>query len=391
MKLLLTISFILTYLFSFGQVTYKWRYYTKSSGTTYDGYYSVAMPSDSLTNPTKRPLIVFYPGAGETGASNLTEAKAVLHGTSRDLKMGLWNGGIKQSNGYTDSIVYPIYVVVQTNDPDGSVPSIPLQRDIFNAFLADYNTYINYDEIHLAGLSIGGRNALFALVNSGSSPNTVTYATQFASAFLASAGGRSASITDNAANIGSWAVKGGRLAYSTGADDVVSPRYDTATIIKMVNDSVPGSGVGFTWRYADGFTDQGHGGWDTLWRYNRHWNFIGGLTPFEWHLKHTKAPKAVAQTIINTTSDNVTLNGVSNGWYKTVAWSTSSGATISNASSDTTGVYNIPVGTTTYTLTVTNTNDARTATHTVTVNRTAVSTEAEFIKTRGRELKVITE
>ena len=151
MKLLLTISLLLSSLLTVGQVTYTWRYYSATSGSDV-GYYSVAMPSDSLTNSNKRPAFFFHPGNGETGAGNATEANAVKFGTSRDLKIGLWNGGVKQSNGYTDSIVYPVYVVIQSNDADGSVGNVSRLRNLFDTFFPSYSWIIDTDQMHVAAL-----------------------------------------------------------------------------------------------------------------------------------------------------------------------------------------------------------------------------------------------
>lgn len=368
-KILLTISLTILSLCASAQVTYVWRYYSTTVGSL-QGYYSVAMPSDSATNPAKRPAFFFFPGTGETGLGNTTEANATKYGTSRDLKLGHWNGAVKQGNGYTDSMVNPIYVVIQQTDADASVGNVSTLRNLFNTVKNAY-PLIDTNQMHVAGLSLGGREILLSLVNYGGSAGAnAIYANGFASAFIASAGGKTTNITDNAATIAGWAQNGGRMFYAVGANDISTTRYDTATIMNMMNSAVPGSAMGRQWTFADGFTTEGHGGWDTLWRFNRHWYFLNGLTPFEWQLQFTKTPKAVAQSSITTTGNSIILNGVSNGWYKTVAWSKVSGssATITSPNSDTTTITGLAPGTYTFRMTVTNTGDGRTATHDVTVS-----------------------
>lgn len=369
-KLFITILLLFTSLYSMSQVTYTWRYYSKVTADGATCYYSVGMPSDSLTNTNKRPLFCFEPGAGQTGSGNTTEANAVAYGYSRDVKNGSRSGGLKQSNGYTDSTVYPIYMVAQQSIVSPS-NSLGVARYRWRAVWADYDDYIDYDQIHFGGLSLGGRQELYMISNVGSSAgDPYVFAHTPATFFLASPGGKSASITDNAFYIGEYVKKGGRVAMTTGTTDSAGA-YKTGELDNYFNDSVANSFVGRDWVSGDGMGGTTHCCWDAVWP--NEWDFLGNIDIYEWQLKHTKKPQAVAQTTINTSASSVTLNGVSNGWYKTVAWTKQSGgsATIVSSSSDTTSVTGLSVGTYVFRMTVTNTGDSRTATHDVTVNVSA--------------------
>lgn len=365
-KLLLTISLNLLSLYSFSQVTYTWRYYSKTAADGALCYYSVGMPSDSA-NGKKRPLFCFEPGAGETGSGKTTEANAVLYGYSKAVKNGTRSGGVKQSNGYADSIVYPIYMVAQQSIASPS-NAVGTTRYRWRAVWADYDNYIDYDQIHFGGISLGGRCDLYLLANVGNSAgDPYVFAHTPATFFLASPGGRTTNITNNSFYLGEYVKKGGKVAMTTGTNDPEAV-YKTGELVNYFNDSVANSFVGRDWTSGDGIGGTGHCCWGPVWV--KEWDFLGGIDIYEWQLKHTKAPKAVAQTIINTTGSSVTLNGVSNGWYKTVAWAKQSGgsATITSPNSDTTTVTGLTPGTYVFRLTVTNTGDSRTATHDVTVN-----------------------
>ena len=397
MKLLIKLSVVIVIICGIAslqlhaQVTYTWRYYTSPSGKAYDGYYLVGMPSDSASNVNKRPVLAFYPGAGETGASgNLTLANAAKYGPVRDVYQGLWSGGVVQSNGYADSTVYPIYLVMQNNNAASGSMAQDVTKAVWDVFYTSYSQYIDTNQLHMSGLSLGGRQGLLVLANSGRSAGLLPFAHQWASAFFASAGGRSANITNNADLIGSWAAKGGRLYYAIGAQDaLLSNRYDTATVIKMLNDSLPGAGEAHVWHLSDGFSSEDHCCWDVLWGYNKDWYFLHDLNATEWQLQFTKTPQAVAQASITTNASSITLNGVTNGWNKTVAWTkiSGTGGVITTPSKDTTSVTGLTAGSYVFRLTVTNTADGRTATHDVNVTIDAIPVSDGYLKAFPRIAK----
>jgi len=368
-------------------VTYTWRYYSKALATGNTGWYLVGMPSDSATNTNKRMVFCFEPGTGETGDGNLTEANAAKYGYARDLKLGLWDGGILQSDGYNDSIVYPIIIVAQSSGVQTSTVSISRTR--WDAVLGDYPLR-DTNQIHFGGLSLGGRNILYLASNVGSSAgDPYRFAHSPVTMFVASPGGKSTNITDNAYYMGQYARKGGKFGISTGAGDNGSQVYFANNIKPYFNDTIPGSAFGEDWvTGVNGFTADGHCCWDTLFKFNRTYPWAGGKTIYEWQAQYTKTPKAIAQSVVNATSATVTLNGVSNGWYRTRAWTQVSGpaATINSPSSDTTSI-NLTGGAGDYVfrLTVTNTGDGRTATHDVAVYR-APTVGTYIIKKRGRKL-----
>lgn len=379
-KIFITILSVLFSTYSIGQVTYTWRYYSRDTAG-FTNWYSVGMPSDSLTNPNKRAVLCFEPGIGETGSGNLTEAKAVLYGYSRDVKNGTSSGGVKQSNGYADSIVYPIYIVAQQTVASPS-NAVATARYRWKAVWKDYEQYIDLDQIHFGGLSFGGRQNLYIISNVGSSAgDAYAFARMPATFFMASPGGKSTSITDNSFYIGEFVKMGGRAAMTTGTNDDQGA-YKVGELSNYFNDSVANSFVGRDWVSGDGMGGTNHCCWQNVWPHE--WDFLGGIDINEWQMKHIKRPQAIAQSTINTTASSVTLNGVSNGFYKTVAWTKQSGgaATITSPSSDTTTVTGLSEGTYVFRMTVTNTNTSQTATHNVTVNVTTPVWPGYILRTK---------
>lgn len=381
MKLIITILFSIFSLVSFSQITYTWRYYTKSvlGGTS---NYLVGMPSDSLTNINKRPVYLMEPGSSETGTGNSTEVLAKKYGYARDLTLGLWSGGVTQSDGYQDSVVYPIYIVAQRTS---STNSAPHNWDKWKKVLDDYVTYIDLDQVHIGGISLGGKNILYFMGNS-----TDTNYHRWTSIFLASPGGFSSQITDSTANFQEYVDKGGKVGLSTGAGDASA--YRVSDILPFFNAFVPGSAVGENWvSGVNGFTAQSHCCWDTLFKYDRVYTWANNKSIYEWQAQFTRAPKAIAQTTIYTAESSITLNGVSNGWYKTKTWTKVSGpsASITSPNSDTT-VVSLTGGEGTYVfrMTVTNTHTGVTATHDATVNRTSSGPGLPIYiyKKRGRKI-----
>ncbi len=363
MRFTLTILLSLFTLASYSQVTYTWRYYLATADAAgFQNYYLVGMPSDSATNTNKRPVYMTLPGADEDG-SGTSLANAHKYGWADSVYLGTRSGAITQSNGYTDSVVNPIYVSTHrasvTNQPARIIAQI-------KKFFVDYATYADYDQLHEGGISLGSKSLMRKLVDSVTTDFQNIGTTQW---WTSPGGTDGTNITPNLSKINQYYAKGGRVAFTTGTDDADTYHYSA------LSSAAPGSVVGRDWTSGDGIGTTTHGGWSKVWV--KAWDFLGNKSPRQWAAQFTKAPKAVAQSVINTTSSSVMLNGVSNGWYKTVAWTKISGTgTIASASSDTTSVTGIGVGTSVYRLTVTNTNDSRTATHDVTVNRTTTAPTA---------------
>jgi len=349
------------------------------------------MPSDSATNSNKRIVYCYEPGAGET-AGFTSLALAVKYGYARDIYLGLWNGGIHQSNGYQDSIVYPIFVVAQYEG--GSTSAVGTSRTRWDNVLVDIPQK-DTSQIHFSGVSLGGRTLLYMAANvASSSGDPYRFAHSPATMFFASPGGKTTSITNNQIYMKYYVMKGGRVLMATGTNDNAGA-YKVDEILPYFNDTLSGSAVGADWvSGVNGFTNDTHCCWDTLYKFDRTYSWTNGMNIYDYQAQFTKTPKAVAQTTINTSGSSVILNGVSNGWYKTIAWSKVGGpsASITSASQDTTAV-NLTGGEGTYIfrMTVTNTGDGRTAVHDVTVNVTTPSSGATFIKKRGRKLIIITD
>lgn len=395
-KIFITISLLLTTLCAMSQVTYTFRYYSKVVSTV-TVYYAVAMPSDSLTNPNKRPFFCWEPGSLETGTGNCTFENAVKVGYLLDLYLGLWDGGIVQSNGYQDSVVYPIYTSMQYESTPST--SVSNNRVRWNGLFSDYTAYRDTNQTHMGGLSQGGLNTFSRATRwNASSANDINFCMSFASFFGASPGGK---LPSNARDsLYHYAQAGGVYGIATGEDDNNSIVYFPNEIVPYMNGFRDGSGAGYLAKVGvDGFTNAAHSAqfWDTLFKYNHTLAAFNNKSIYEWQGQFTKTPKAIAQTTINTSSSSVTLNGVSNGWYKTVAWTKQSGgsATITSASSDTTTVTGLSEGTYVFRMTVTNTADSRTATHDVTVNVSGVPPDpgqpAYIIKKRGRKVIITTD
>lgn len=368
MRTLLTILLLILSVAVSAQVTYKWRYYSKDLGGGKTGYFLVGMPSDSASNPNKRPTFCFEPGSGETGGSGkMSQANALMYFVPT-LYNSKWSGGVKQGTAYSDSTVYPVYIVAQYDYSATSLPSETKLR--WDAVWADYSSYIDTDQIHFGGISLGGLTTLAMVTGrQGLTSATGIFSHKPASFLIASPGGKFSYITDSAYHMGVYAKRGGRLIIATGKNEDKGA-YFPSELIGYANDSVANSAIGYVYESGvDGFTSDGHNGWDTLWSGVRTFSFIGGKNVYEWQAQFTKAPKAVAQSTINTGASSVTLNGVSKGWDKTVAWTKVSGgsATITSPSSDTTTVTGLSEGTYVFRMTVTNTSDSRTATHDVTV------------------------
>lgn len=349
------------------QVTYTfYQFEYKPSTTTY--YYTVAMPSDTAVNSNKRPVYIFLPGTGEIGDGKNTLANAVKYGYLRDLYLGLWNGGITQSNGYTDSVVYPIYVTLQSSGSSGS-GGVDHQSIQYTGLKNRIGSKMDEDQIHVGGLSLGGRWVLMRISCASVSVAYRQFALLPASAFVSSPGTKSTSITDSTEQIGRWVNAGGRIAIMTGENDEPQ-RYKSGEIMALYNGIKSGSALGMDWKTGEyGFTGDGHCCWGVVFGWNKQWPWAGDKSIMNWQAQFTKAPKAVAQTAINTSTSVVTLNGVSNGAYRARSWTKISGksATITNPNTDTTTVTGLHPGTYVFRFTVANTADERTATHDVTV------------------------
>lgn len=357
---------------AFSQVTYTWRYYLATADSRgFQNKYLVGMPSDSATNPTKRQVYMTLPGSGEDGAGG-TLANAVLYGYASYVYNGVVGGGVTQSNGYADSVVYPIYVTTQRLVVANNPLNIAAQIE---KFYTDYPTYADRDQLHIGGISLGGKSAMRLCVDSVSA----SFQKIVTSFWWTSPGSMDAvNITPFLGKMEQYHDKGGRIAFTTGETDASAYHYDT------LNAYAPGSFVGRDWTAADGIGTTGHGGWGIVWA--KQWDFLNNQDIVAWQSQFTIAPKAIAQDTINTSSNSVTLNGVSNGWYKTVGWSQISGpsASIITASQDTTVVALSDDGEYIFRMTVTNTDDARTATHDVVVNYAAGEQTIISIKPKNK-------
>jgi hypothetical protein len=352
---LITIFFFLAFLNSKAQ--YVNRYFTAVDDLGITNYYSFCMPIDSVAY--KHGIIFYCPGSGQTGAGNYTKAKADAYGVTRNANaVTPWDGLTVQ---YDSTTRFILCSVQQGTGSFGADRYWKACKKILDMFAA----YIDKDQVHLTGVSLGGimsQQMMQSLADTNYS--------NFTTVFLVSPGGRTTPINNTLGNQKYYVGKGGRIAYTIGASDTVTTDRYKPQDFKSASDSVAGSFIFKVWNTGqEGYTSQGHGNWDVTYNPAQRFAYMGNRNYYEWAAQYTKAPKANAQNTISTNGSAVVLNGITNGWYKTVAWTkvSGSGGSISNSSSDTTTVTGLTAGTYVYRLTVTNTHTAVVATKDVTV------------------------
>lgn len=346
-KLLFTIAFLTS--IAQAQYVVSYRQYTDALGVTNN--YSICMPTDSALY--KHPIVIQLPGSGESlpGGAN-TQANANKWGVTRTGASG-WNGVVTQGDSTTKFILVCCQRGVGSSGYNQNW--IMIKR-----ILDQLAPYIDFDQLHLTGISLGGDIALFI----GSNLSDTNYQ-NFTTTYLASAGDRTSGINAQLPNLKYYAGKGGRIMTTSGSAD---PNfiYTLPYFGSYMNDTVPGSAIGYIWNAGEnGYTNAGHTNWDISYSATQTFPYFGNKTYFEYIAQFTKAPRAKAANPATTTGTAVTLNGVTNGWYKSVAWTKISGpagGTIVNSNKDTTAVTGLTEGNYVYRLTTTNQHTAVTAT-----------------------------
>lgn len=320
----------------------------------------IHLPSDYYSTSDNYPLILFNTGAGETGSN---PANTYKYGPNWAIDAG-WNG-----EQVYNSINYK-FIAITWQNSGVTLPVANFNR-VVDSILFNYR--VDTMRMYATGLSLGAQLWLNMFVDQ-TQPN-LDKNRRFNAAVLYSAGSNigTGSVIDS---LRWYAQLGGHMYYTIGATDGPSLRILVPAVLNPMNSQVPGSAYGFYYTTPSG---SGHCCWNTF--YNPSWNDTTyGINIYQWMLQFTKYPSASAQTTITTSSSSTTLNGVTSGWGKQIAWTQVSGAaaTITSPGSDTTNVTGLAIGSYQFKLTVTNGTGPTFADHTVTVN--VVSQSDMFIR-----------
>lgn len=304
-KLFITISFILTSLYSVGQaytvdVVNSWNILTHT-------------PADTSS---KTPAIFFFTGSGEAGSDT---AEAALYGPIFQFRNG-WNGTAR-------GIEFWIFHVQSSGS---GTYTESLYRSRMSAVLAKHPS-IDTNRIYLTGLSMGGgaiMNQIDTTVSGG-----LWY--KYVAIVPMSIGGTQGTQVRYAQPIMGWVRNGGKYYGLRGDSDGTRPM--TPNFADTFNLVYPYSAQYY--EYVGG-----HNGWENEYKYTT--KRMNSENIYEWMLKHSKRTYAKAPNDFSSSSKTFTLNGLvdsiqggHNGWDRTITWSKVSGpGTVSfvNSSLDTT-------------------------------------------------------
>lgn len=354
----LSISILLLYCLS--SYSQSIRRYQLTGADGWTGWVTVAVPMDSATKPGKKwPVLFMGVGHDEQGGSNNTYANAIKNGPLWDVVTNGWNSQVTVA----DSTDYMMQVTVQLQSNSTGANRV---WGMIEAFMATpHGIMADTMRMYVTGLSEGAQGHIASISALTETPyHRATAAVTFSAGLSLG--------SSQLKNSPPWAVWGGRMAYMRGETDGLA--YPVDSIIGYMNAVIPGSGVGRTWTAAEA-GGSGHCCWNHWYNHSQTVDIFGGLNMYDWLVTHTKAPSFSAQNEIITSSTSATLNGVTHGWNKVVSWTIITGgvgASITDPSSDTTNIINLPMGETVVRGRVTNgTNVATYADHFVTITKTS--------------------
>lgn len=251
----------------------RWNY-TGADGR--NNVYNMAMPyKDSALYPSKlRPVFIVFPGLGEMGSGNQTEAKTRVYGPFRDIYNG-WNGGIVLAPGDT---IWPIYIFfqpsVQTNNPL-----------VFNNMITyqghQWNSWVDPNRRYLLSISAGGK-AAFRWIQEGYTNGVPDY-TYFKAMIVGSARPVGSDIT-NVTNAQYYAAQGGHIYMAVGVGDTDPMAFFPPNVLPYANAGSPGAAVGLVWQVGDGngFTGNGHCCWNHMLAPTTRLAVTGSKNVYEW-------------------------------------------------------------------------------------------------------------